>query len=281
MSPDIVSVALRAVSLIALLLGAGIAVFIGLFRPLLGSAETGIRRLGIWAAAGAVPLLMGQLILEAARMAGEFDGVFDWSLERIVWISATGAAFGTRVVGLVLILAGLVRSGRRAQVIGCGGSVLVAVSFALMGHTAAASHRWLLGSALITHALIAAFWLGAIPALYVAVVREIPARAGELIEAFSRIAIWIVPLLAVAGGVMAVALIPRLAVLAQPYGLLLLGKIVGFTMLMGLAAANRWRLGPAVMRGVTRPFMRSLAIEYVLIISVLVATATMTSLYSP
>lgn len=281
MSPDSLSVALRAVSFVALLQGAGIAIFVALFRPPLGRAESEIRRLGIWSAAAALPLLLSQLVLEAARMAGEFAGVLDWSLQRMAFTSAAGAAFAARVAGVILLLAGLSGSGRSAQVTGCGGSLLAAGSFALMGHTSVHAHRWLLAPALIAHVLIAAFWLGAIPALYVATVREAADTAGRLIERFSEAAVWIVPLLAVAGGVMALALVPRLAVFEQPYGGLLLGKITGFTMLIGLAAANRWRLGPAVALGTRRAFKRSLAAEYVLIVSVLAATATMTSLYSP
>jgi putative copper export protein len=81
--------------------------------------------------------------------------------------------------------------------------------------------------------------------------------------------------------VMMLVLIPGLAVFAQPYGWLLLLKIAGFALLMALASANRWRLGPAVARGATLAFKRSLAAEYGLIVAVLAATATMTSLYSP
>lgn len=281
MSPDTLSVLLRALSLVALLQAAGIAVFLGLFSSLLVRATSGIRRLGIWSAAVALPLLLGQLLLEAARMAGEFAGVLDWSLERMVLTSGAGAAFDARASGLVLILVGLSGSGRIARVIGCVGSLLAATSFALMGHTAVHPYRAVLAPALITHVLIAAFWLGAILALYLATVRETSAVAGRLTAAFSRVAVWIVPFLAVVGVVMAVALVPRLAVFSQPYGWLLLGKIFGFAMLMGLAAANRWRLGPAVALGGSAAFKRSLAAEYVVMIAVLAATATMTSLYSP
>lgn len=281
MSPDTLSVLLRALSFVALLQAAGIAVFLGLFSSQLVQAASGIRRLGVWSAAVALPLLLGQLVLEAARMAGEFAGVFDWSLERLVFTSAAAAAFYARACGLLLIGAGLSGSGRIARVIACLGALLAATSFAFMGHTAVHSHRWVLAPALIMHVLIAAFWLGAILALYLAAAREAPDLAGRLTEAFSKVAVWIVPFIAVAGVVMAVALVPRLAVFLQPYGWLLLGKIFGFAMLMGLAAANRWRLGPAVALGASEPFKRSLAAEYVLVIGVLAATATMTSLYSP
>lgn len=281
MLPDALSVLLRAASFVALLQAAGIALFVALFSSHLTSAGAEIRRLGVGSAAVALPLLAAQLVLEAARMAGEFDGVLDWSLQRMVLGSAAAAVFGARVLGTILLAGGLSGSGRPAQVMAYGGSLLVAASFALTGHTAVHPSRWLLAPALVTHLLIAQLWLGALAALYLATLREQPERAARVIEAFSRVAVWVVPLLAVAGIVMILALVPRLAVFAQPYGWLLLVKMTGFAVLMGLASANRWRLGPAVARGATRAFKRSLAAEYVLIVGVLAATATMTSLYSP
>jgi putative copper export protein len=280
-SPDALSVLLGAASFVALLQAAGVALFMALFSQHLDAAGSEIRRLGVRSAAVALPLLAAQLVLEAARMAGEFAGVLDWSLQRMVLGSAASAAFGARVLGAVLVAGGLSASGRPAQLMAYGGCVLVAASFALTGHTAVHPLRWLLAPTLVTHLLVAAFWLGAIPALYLATVREPSDSAGRLIEAFSRLAVWLVPLLAVVGVVMMLALVPGLTVFAQPYGWLLLAKISGFALLMALASANRWRLGPAVARGATLAFKRSLAAEYALIVAVLVATAAMTSLYSP
>jgi putative copper resistance protein D len=280
-SPDALSVLLRAASFVALLQAAGVSLFAALFSSHLTTAGTEIRRLGVRSAAVALPLLAAQLVLEAARMAGEFDGVLDWSLQRMVLGSAVAAVFGARVLGAILLVGGLSGRGRPAQVTAFGGTLLVAASFALTGHTAVHPSRWLLAPALATHVLIAALWLGALPALYLATLREHTDRAGRLVEAFSRVAVWVVPLLAVAGIVMILVLIPGLAVFAQPYGWLLLVKVAGFAVLMGLASANRWRFGPAVARCETRAFKRSLAAEYVLIVGVLAATATMTTLYSP
>lgn len=281
MSPDSLSVVLRALSFVALLQAAGIALFMAMFSRHLLKASGEVRRLGMWSAAVALPLLTAQLGLEAARMAGDFAGVADLSLQRLVLSSPAAAAFGARVLGLIVIGCAFLGSDRVTPLVAFAGSLLVAASFTLMGHAAPHAYRWLLGPALATHVLIAAFWLGAIPALYLATLREQADHPGRLVEAFSRVAIWIVPVLAVAGGVMALVLIRTLAVFAQPYGWLLLAKITGFTMLMGLAVANRWRLGPAVALGTTGAFKRSLTVEYIIIVCVLTATAAMTSLYSP
>jgi putative copper export protein len=280
-SPDALSVLLRAASFVALLQAAGISLFVALFPRYLATGSSEIRGLGVRSMVVALPLLAAQLGLEAARMGGEFASVLDWSLQRMVLGSAAAVVFGARVLGAVLITGGLLASGPLAQVMAYGGGLVVAASFALTGHTAVSPARWLLAPALVAHLLIAAFWIGALPALYLATLRQAPDRAAQLIEGFSRAAVWVVPLLALAGVVMMLALVPGLSVFAQPYGWLLLVKMTGFALLLGLASANRWRLGRAVARGATRAFRCSLAAEYVLIVAVLAATATMTSLYSP
>jgi putative copper export protein len=83
---------------------------------------------------------------------------------------------------------------------------------------------------------------------------------------------------------MAVLLLPNLSALSESYGQLLIAKVVGFALLMGLAAANKWRLGPTLIHGDAqsgRWFRRAVAAEYVLITAVFAITAVMTSFFSP
>lgn len=282
MSPDALSVTLRALSFLALLQAAGIAIFVALFWPFLAESRIGIRRLGIWSVVVALTLLLAQYALEPARMADDMMGVFDPSLQRLVMRSPVAVTLAARVVGLAIIGAALVRATAAGTLAGgLVGGALVAVSFALMGHTAVHPWRPLLAPAVTAHVLFAAFWFGALPALYIVTLREAPYRAGHVIDTFSRFAIWLVPALALVGLLMAVILVRRVAVFGEPYGLLLVAKVLGFTALMGLAAANKSRLGPAVALGKPRAFRQSLAVEYVLIVGVLAVTATMTSLFSP
>ena len=110
--------------------------------------------------------------------------------------------------------------------------------------------------------------------------RESAATAGTVIDAFSAVALWIVPALLLAGVFLAAFLLKSLAGLRTTYGQLLLVKLAAFAVLMGLGALNKWRLGPAVGQGDPRAratFRRSLAAEYVLIASALSVTAVLTS----
>ena len=74
------------------------------------------------------------------------------------------------------------------------------------------------------------------------------------------------------------------AELATPYGAMVLGKSLGFAALMALAAQNKWRFAPRLLAGdvgAVPALQRTIAAEWALIATVLVATAVMTSLYAP
>jgi putative copper export protein len=202
----------------------------------------------------------------------------------MAWNSPARAALICRLLGLLLIAVGLQKAGVRWTILAVGGAVLATGAFTLTGHTSVNPHRAALAVLLMLHLLVVAFWFGALWPLYIASLRETPARASDIIERFTAAATWLVPVILLAGIVMAVLLLPNLQALSQPYGELLIAKVVGFAMLMGLAAANKWRLGPALVHGPVksgRPFRRSVAAEYVLIAAVLTITAVMTSFFSP
>jgi copper resistance protein D len=282
--PDVVSVTLRALSFVLLFQAAGVAIYFALFGRRLASSQVSVRRLGQAAAIAAIVLVAAHYALEAARMAGEMSGMWDPRLQGMAWNSPARAALICQLLGLLLIAAGLQGASVRWTIVAVGGAVLATGAFTLTGHTSVNVHRGALAALLMLHLLIVAFWFGALWPLYVASLRETPARAADLIERFTAVATWLVPMILVAGTAMAVLLLPNVSALGQPYGELLIAKVVGFALLMGLAAANRWRFGPALVHGAVqsgRWFRRAVAAEYVLISVVLTITAVMTSFFSP
>jgi putative copper resistance protein D len=281
---DVLSVVLRALSFILLFQAAGVALFIALFGRRLASSRDAVRRLGQATALAAIVSVAAHYALEAARMAGELSGMWDPALQAMVWHSPSRAALICRLAGLLLIALGLQVASPRSMIAAVGGAVLATGAFALTGHTSVNVHRGTLATLLMFHLLVVAFWFGALWPLYLASLRETPARASDIVERFTALATWLVPVILLAGMVMALLLLPNVAALGQPYGELLIAKIVGFAVLMGLAAANKWRLGPALVSAplqTGRWFRRSVAAEYVLIAAVLTITAAMTSLFSP
>jgi putative copper resistance protein D len=308
--PDILSVILRALSFVLQLQAAGAVFFAAAFGPALTVSLKGIRTLARWTALAAILAVAAQYALESARMAGDMSGVFDPSLQGMAWASTTGGSFAVRILGLLLIVAGMRAapgriaadrffsspvprprpvafgrfSARGFTIVGVTGAVLVAVSFTLTGHTASDGRRWLLAPLLLAHLLIVAFWFGALWPLCLITLRESRDRMARVIALFSAAAVWLVPLILVAGLAMAALLLPNSAALLQPYGEILIAKVVLFAVLLGLAALNKWRFGPAIERGdlqAARGFRRSTISEYVLIAAVLAVTAVMTTFFSP
>jgi putative copper export protein len=282
--PDILSVALRALGFVLLFQAAGVVIFIALFGHRLDRSQVAIRRLGQAAAIAGMVLVAGHYALEAARMAGEMSGVWDPTLQTMMWHSPSRTALLCRLLGLLLIAVGLHGATQHRSIVAIGGVVLATGAFTLVGHTSVNTHRAVLATLLMVHLLIVAFWFGALGPLYVASLKEPPAGAFHLTQRFTAIATWLVPVILLAGAAMAALLLPNVAALRAPYGRLLIIKIIGFGLLMGLAAANRWRLTPGLADATNqseRRFRRSLAAEYVLIAAVLTVTAIMTSLFSP
>jgi putative copper export protein len=284
--PDALSVALRAVSFLLLFQAAGLGLFDALFGHQLALSRPLIRRLGRRSALTAAACVLAHFALEPARLAGELSGMLDPSLLRTALGSSSGAAFIVRLVGLGLIALALRGDGARGadgRVLGLVGAALALFSFVLTGHTAASPARWWLRALLLVHLAVIAFWLGALPALGIVSRRAPPPALATALTDFSRLALWLVPMIFLAGLALALALVPGFAVLRQPYGEILLAKAAGFAVLMVFAAWNR-HLTPAIASGraaAVRALQRSLRIEYALIATVLALTALMTSLFSP
>jgi len=282
--PDVISAILRALSFVLLFQAAGVAMFVAIFGRRLDSSRGAICRLGQVAAFAGIVFVAGHYALEAARMAGEMSGMWNPALQGMAWNSPGRAALICRLFGLLLIAVGLQGASVRWTIVALGGALLATSAFTLTGHTVVNTYRGVLAGLLLIHLLVVAFWFGALWPLYIASLRETPARAADLVKRFTAVATWLVPVILLVGIAMAPWLLPNLSALSEPYGELLIAKVIGFALLMGLAAANKWRLGPALVQGAVqsgRWFRRSVAVEYVLIAAVLTITAVMTSFFSP
>jgi copper resistance protein D len=281
---DALSVTVRALSFVALFQAVGTAIFLVIFGRKLVRTGALVRRLGIASAVCAAALVVLHYALEPARMGGELAGMMDSSLQKMVIHSSATVALLLRLVGLALILYGLVRSASVQLALGLIGSALVLIAFATVGHTSSHADHFVLAFLLLVHLFVGAFWFGALLPLVAISARESPALASVIVERFSSLAVWVVPGLLVAGVAMTSFLLPDLAALGSSYGRLLIVKVTGFAILMGLAALNKWRFGPALGRDdgrVVKAFQRSVLAEFALIVAILCVTAALTTFYSP
>ena len=279
---ELVWLVLRAAGFALLLQAAGAALFLAAFGTWLTDSAGAVRQTGRNTAIAALVVLAAQYLIEPVHMAGEWAGMTDVALHHLVLASATGATLALRAAAMVAIVGGLASHGRAARA--AAGVVAVVGSFILTGHTAVHPHRVLLATLLLIHLFCVAFWFGALGPLRQVCALEPRERAAHVLRMFSAAALWLVPLLALAGAGMAVLLLPDLAALLAPYGRLLLAKVALFAALMALAALNRLRLVPALARGdprATKRLRQSVAAEYLLIWVVLAVTAALTGLFSP
>jgi copper resistance protein D len=284
LAPDVVSVVLRAIWFVLLFQAGGACIFVAAFGSGLQAALADIQRLGATAAGLAIVFLCGHYLLEAARMAGDFSGVLDASLQALVLRSPTSEALALRLAGMGLVILSLRMPVIRARPVGLIGVLFAALAFTLVGHTSDHPYRPLLALLLLTHVLIGMFWFGSLLPLWLTSAREPAPLAGKVVESFSAAAVWLVPLLLLAGLALTAILVPGWSTFAQPYGELLITKGVLFGGLMGLAAVNRRRFGPGIAAGIPAAALRfrnTVAAEAILICLVLAVTACLTMFFSP
>jgi putative copper export protein len=239
-----------------------------------------IRRQGMWIAATGALLAAAQLLIEPARLAGSFDGIFDPALTQFYLGSDAGTAGIVRIVGMLAVLFGF-RS--RQPWLAIAGAALTCLSFTFMGHTVTRGERFLVAPLLLTHIVIIAFWFGSLRAL-----RRTNdfghADIAGVLERFSRVASIAVPILFAAGLGLAISLLSSLAALFTPYGLMILTKYSGFGVLMAMASINRWRLLPRIRAGdatAVTVFQRIAGAEWLIMVALIFVTVTVTSLFSP
>jgi copper transport protein len=200
-----------------------------------------LRRLTTGLALGALIVLPIYLFVHGLDLAG---GALAGALPAVALASTSRAAL-LWLLAVALVLVWLRRPG---ATLGWTTIALLAGGFALTGHAATAPPPWLAAPVLALHAGIAAFWIGALPALWHAA--HTPAAA-DLATRFSTRAMALVPVLLVAGlvlGLLQTGGVPSRLVTTD-YGLLLLAKIAAVASALALAAYNRWRLLPRLRRG--------------------------------
>ena len=219
--------------------------------------------------------------IRSARISGMgVDGMTDPTMLGIVWDSPLGSAAIWRCAGATMVLLVLAR-GRAALALAAAGAVAIAVSYAQVGHSLG-DPRWLLGSLLVVHLLAAAYWIGALVPLR----RAAGSVDGALLlHRFGEVATVVVGLLVAVGLIYAWRLSGSpAALLGTAYGWTLLAKVAIVAILLGLAAANKARLVPALAAGDAQANLvlrRSIGWEGVAVAAILLVTASLTSITTP
>jgi copper transport protein len=151
----------------------------------------------------------------------------------------------------------------------------VGLSLAASGHAATASPQWLTRPSLFLHGISAAYWIGALAPLAAMAYRrndDLP----RALKQFSAIAVPLVALLVLSGLVLSVIQLGSVrALIDTQYGIILSIKLALVILLLGLAALNRFLLTARVTADYenTRPLLRSMLMECVLVVGILAVVA--------
>lgn len=223
-----------------------------------GGPELVWARAALMVAATVVALgSLAALVAQTAVMAGSLsEALKPASLSFMVTGMALGMAMVARAVvaGLALVAIVTLKPGRLLWTVLAAMGVIVSASFAWSGHgagTEGPGGLWHLTAAIV-HAVSAALWLGALAALTVLLLRRTAPDDQAIhhaLRGFAGLGTLAVVLLVLSGLGNSWFMVgpTRIAGLGTSlYGQLLIAKLVLFTMMLILAAENRFRLTPAL-----------------------------------
>jgi copper transport protein len=204
--------------------------------------------------------------------------------QKAVWAEGLQTSYGsTAIVAACALFAGLFSlaapSPRLARGLSLLGFAGLGVALTLSGHASTAAPRLASRAGVLVHALTVAFWIGSLLPLYVAV-RTSSAhdlRAIGALKRFSRAITPVLALLLLSGLWLAVVQLGRIdALWSTAYGQVLSAKLVCVALLLGLGAANRYRLVPKFERRgavAARPLATVIAVELALALMIFALVA--------
>lgn len=232
------------------------------------------------AVAMAVAALALQLPLTAAQQSGEGLHVV---VDPEAWREQAAADPGLAVVLVITGTMVAAAAGRRAALgpvgaaaVFAGGAIALG-SLAVVGHTRTFGPAWLVTGSHLLHVTTAAVWLGGLVALWLTLpraMREDPAAGGAVVARFSALAAPLVLALAGLGVTLGWRTLGSwTALFGTTYGVVLLVKVGVALLVVAVAAVNRFRLMPALLRDPSQPMLRrTVGVEAGVLVAVLALT---------
>lgn len=252
----------RFVTYLGALIAAGLAAFLAFIhdqRRDRWKLAPPIRIASIIAAFGAI----GTVVMEAALVSGRgLVGAGNAAILRDVLGDGLGWSTAILLVGLALVhLSTDTNRLLVAQTLSFYGALMVTSSFALFGHSYAATNQSLAIISDAIHVTAAAIWLGGLIGLSWTIISRLGSRGdnqsdqssetatvsgtARIISRFSTIAAISLVILLVSGGVLSATQLRGGSMLfTSSYGRLLLAKILVVVFVCAIAAYNRFRLLP-------------------------------------
>lgn len=248
--PDASLVAARAVAYGALLLAAGLPLYLlttGRGIALTRRTRRALALLGVLAAIASLWWALASIAAMTALPIAQLDGA---TTEAVMAATPLGAVLLARFAALALLL--LAVALRPTPGLTALPAAVALATAAWTGHAGATEgvvgdvHR--VGD--IVHLLVAATWLGALVMLLAGALGSTPARELERrLAGFAAVGTLVVALLLLTGIGNTLLIAPWPLPLASTWTVLLGIKIALFGVMLGFAALNRWRLTPGLAAG--------------------------------
>ena len=275
--PDVWGLAAIATKL-ALYLGVlvssgGVLASLAFRFPVNRGQSTSLAILGLCAAVFSFSLL-------GANLTGDVTGLLDGELLFLLWSTPAGTTLAYQITGILLLVCGLFL-GQPGRWISAFGGLVAIWSFSSIGHIAGHDRLWL-KITLAAHLTAIAFWLGVLtPLKKLSASEETWPAAADLGHRFGQVAVILVPLALVAGVYMSFILVGSLNALVNTiYGQTLILKSTLVSLLLALAAANKFRFVPTLRQGnpqAAKKLIRSITAEWIVVFAILGITAILTS----
>jgi putative copper export protein len=274
---DVAAALLKAALYAFALTAAGAALAAASLRPWPALEQYGLKLMR----SGAVATLLLS-VLTALLLIARLGGAFDAPTLSAVFDSGSGAALALQIAGAVLLLMAVgddafTRGWRAAN------ALIIVLSFAFSGHAAAMSASASL--VVFLHIAAAAWWVGSLWTLRRACESNDVRAITELVARFSRIGVYIVGALVVAGVVLIFTLVDfERSPWFTEYVLLLIVKVSLAALALGVAIHNKLRLTPPLLRyepAAAGALRRTINAELAVIGAVAIATAILTTYASP
>jgi putative copper resistance protein D len=219
-------------------------------------------------------------LLLGANLTGDLSGLLDRELLLLLWSTPAGTTLAYQITGMGLLVCGLFLGWPGCWISAFGG--LIAIwSFSSIGHIAG-HDSLLLEITLAAHLAAIAFWLGILkPLTKLSSSQQTWPAAADLGHRFGLVAVIFVPLALAAGLYMSFILVGSLNALVNTgYGQTLILKSTFVSLLLALAAANKFKFVPALRQcnpQAAEKLIRSINAEWVIIFGILGITAILTS----
>ena len=272
----------RVILYSAVLLSAGSALLL-LLLPWPATVQTLVRRQGRIAAVVAAFAFAGALAFGGADI---IDAGTDALFAASTWRAAFASTFATSAfIGIPGAALAVWAFGQKKPWPLWSALALLLVSFLVTGHAATAAPVWLAAANVGLHLAGAGFWFAAFWPMIGATKTLPPEAAGRVMGQFSTRALWFVLLVLASGVVVSWIQLQSMAgLISTDYGVRLIVKVVLVLLVLAMAAFNKFKLTPALVRdttGAAARMARSIRLESAVMLLVVVAAASLTLVTPP